>query len=139
MIDITSESGPKTRFPTLVIVVLLAAYWFWVGRSEPTPTPVLPKLQGVVFVTCAEASTRQEIISSSQVIDSILDGLSVDRRTVLAGSEPEEEWLEEALVIGSGQCPCVVFCRADGSFDAVPTPESIEEMKALIRERTNGL
>ena len=137
MIDITSPKQPRPRIPVFLIVILIAGYLFWTSRSDPRPTPV--SLKAVVFVTNDESSVKQRIVANSQVIDALLDGLSIDRRTVVAGSDTDEAWLSEALTVGSGQAPCVVFCAEDGSFDAVPTPETIESMKALIQERSDGL
>ena len=137
MIDITSRAEPRPKVPVLLIAACVAGYLFWNSRSDPRPEPA--SLKAVVFVTSSSSSARQRIVANSQVIDSLLDGLSVDRRTVVAGSESDEAWLAEALTIGSGQAPCVVFCTKKGAFDVVPMPESIDSMKVLIEERSGGL
>ena len=116
----------------LAFVVYDTKYW---EKFTPNVVPA-SSLAEVVFVKCDIMSQKQQIVANSTVIDEVLDKANLARRAVfddvdLSDAEP---FLQEAVELGKGQAPCVVWCRKDGSMDITPMPETIDEMKRQIEE-----
>lgn len=133
----------ETRRPVPWTVIFALAFAFVVYDtgywSKFFPSVVVPRgpLKEVVIIKCDIMSHEQTIVANSAVIDGVLDDLKIRKVCIFPESEitDAEPFIRDAVNIGKGQAPCVVWCKKDGRMDITPLPDSIDEMERQIREQ----
>ncbi|MGB1649682.1 MAG: hypothetical protein ACPHEP_01525 [Acidimicrobiales bacterium] len=146
-----AENGKKPQdgqWDWRPLAAIILSYALWSGGQLSTvwdsikglipdtiSTEVERPTSAIFFLDDDTASNEQRAIATSLLVSDLMDSKGVERRMLSSDQEAgsSEEWVASAVAFAQDDKSSLVLCYPDGYFASIDIPDSIDEMRELVR------